>query len=183
MIQVPATCVWTEGPPNIKVLDRQRSRWGRGLFQALAVHRKIIFNPRYGRLGMVILPYALFFEFFAPLIELTGILFLLFLLFTGQVNFETFWLMLILVYMIGITFSMVTIAFDLTIRKLYQNNMEYVKLIIFSSLEAFIYHPLIVFFSLRGYWQFLTRKNFSWGEMTRQGHAQSATTTTTSTSI
>jgi len=181
IIQVPETCVWTEGPPNLKVLQRQRSRWGRGLFQVLAVHRKILFNPRYGRLGMIILPYALFFEFFAPWIELTGICFLIFLLLTRQVNFETFWLMLILVYMIGITFSIVTIAFDLTIRKLYRKNREYLKLILFSSLEAFLYHPLIVIFSLRGYWQFLTRKNFSWGEMTRQGHIQSSSAPTSTT--
>src|SRR5690625_5051991 len=130
-------------------------------------------NPRYGRLGMFILPYALFFEFFAPLIEFVGAVFLIFLFLTNQINFETFWLMIFLVYMIGVTFSIVTISFDLTIRKHYQTYREYLKLIFFSSIEAFVYHPLIIIFSLRGYWQFFTRKNFSWGEMTRQGFTKS----------
>ncbi len=173
MLHVAETCCWTEGPPNIKILQRQRSRWGRGLFQALVVHRRVMLNPRYGRLGMFILPYALIFEFFAPLIELTGAIFLIFLFLTNQINFETFWLMIFLVYMIGVTFSIVTISFDLTIRKHYQTYREYLKLIFFSSIEAFVYHPLIIIFSLRGYWQFFTRKNFSWGEMTRQGFTKS----------
>src|SRR5690554_1186810 len=71
MVQIPETCCWTEGPPDIQILQRQRSRWGRGLFQALVVHRRIMFNPNYGRLGMFVLPYILFFEFFAPLVEIT----------------------------------------------------------------------------------------------------------------
>lgn len=175
MVQIPETCCWTEGPPDIQILQRQRSRWGRGLFQALVVHRRIMFNPNYGRLGMFVLPYILFFEFFAPLVEITGAIFLIFLILTQQVNFETFWLMIVLVYMIGVTFSIVTISYDLTVRKLYNSYGEYLKLILFSSIEAFIYHPLIVIFGLRGYWQFITRKNFSWGEMTRQGYVQSTT--------
>ena len=47
----------------------------------------------------------------------------------------------------------------------------YVRLIIAALLEPFIYHPLIVFFSLRGYMKFLTKQRIVWGEMTRQGFA------------
>ena len=169
IVQIPDTCCWTEGPPTLKVLNRQRTRWGRGLLQIFVVHRKFLFNRKYGRMGMVVLPYALFFEFMAPIIELVGFLTLIFLLFTNQINFRTFWLMLLYVYLIGITMSLMTISYDLRVKKQYQTYSEYLKLILFSSLEAVLYHPLIVFFSLKGYWQFLTRRNFSWGAMTRQG--------------
>lgn len=169
IVQVPDTLCWTEGPPNLKVLSRQRTRWGRGLLQIFVVHRKVLFKRRYGRLGMVILPYALIFEFLAPIIEFTGFIFLLFLLFTQQINFDTFWLMLLFVYIVGLTVSLFTITFDIIVKKQYKTFGEYLRLVLFSSFEAIIYHPLIVFFSLRGYWQYLTRKNFKWGAMTRQG--------------
>ena len=172
IVQIPDTCCWTEGPPTLKVLNRQRTRWGRGLLQIFVVHRKFLFNRKYGRMGMVVLPYALFFEFMAPIIELVGFLTLIFLLFTNQINFRTFWLMLLYVYLIGITMSLMTISYDLRIKKQYQTYSEYLKLILFSSLEAVLYHPLFVFFSLKGYWQFLTRRNFSWGAMTRQGFSK-----------
>jgi hypothetical protein len=62
-------------------------------------------------------------------------------------------------------------------KKLYNNYTEYLKLVLFSSFEAFLYHPLIVIFTLKGYFDFLTRKNFSWGDMTRQGFTQTESST------
>lgn len=169
IVQTPFTCCWTEGPPNLNVLARQRTRWGRGLLQIFFVHRRFLFNKRYGRMGLVIMPYALFFELLAPIIETTGLFFLIFQLYTEQINFNTFWLMLLYVYLIGVSISTLTIVFDLSIKKQYKTFAEYLKLILFSSFEAFFYHPFVVFFSLRGYWQFLTKKKFKWGTMTRQG--------------
>ena len=120
-------------------------------------------------MGMLIMPYALFFELLAPIIETTGFFFLIYQVYTQQINFATFWLMLLYVYLIGVSISTLTIVFDISIKKQYRSISEYLKLILFSSFEAFLYHPFVVFFSLKGYWQFLTRKNFKWGTMTRQG--------------
>lgn len=172
--QIPDTCCWTEGPANLRVLRRQRTRWGRGLLQIFVVHRKFLFNPKYGRMGLVVLPYALFFEFLAPLIEATGFLFMLYLVFTEQINYQTFWLMLSFVYLIGVTVSVITISFDLSVKRQYHTIQEYLRLIFITSLEAIVYHPLIVIFSIQGYFQFLTQKNFTWGAMTRQGFRRTA---------
>ncbi|MDD3437031.1 MAG: glycosyltransferase [Candidatus Gastranaerophilales bacterium] len=170
--QIPDTCCWTEGPPNIKILNRQRSRWGRGLFQIFVNHRRLLLNTKYGRLGMLILPYSFIFEFLAPIIEFTGILFLIFLLFTNQVNRDTFWLMMLFVYIVGATISLVTISYDLSVKRQFKTNLEYLRLILFSSFEALLYHPFVVIFSLRGYFQFLSRRQQKWGTMTRQGFGQ-----------
>lgn len=172
VVQIPDTCCWTEGPPNLKVLSRQRTRWGRGLMQIFIVHRRFIFNHRYRQMGLVIMPYALLFEFMAPIVEFMGYFFMVFLMVNQQVNFNTFWLMLFFVYLIGVTMSLVTIFYDMMVKKHYKSFGEYLKLVLFSSFEAIFYHPFIVFFSLRGYWQFLTQKNFQWGAMTRHGFGE-----------
>lgn len=172
IVQIPDTCCWTEGPPNLKVLNRQRTRWGRGLLQIFITHRRFLFNRQYGRTGLWVMPYALIFEFIAPLVEFTGFFFLAFLLFTNQVNFNTFWLLLLYVYLIGLVLSLNTIVNDLMVKKVYKTYKEYFRLVIFSSVEAFLYHPLIVIFSLKGYWEFLFKRDFKWGEMTRQGFAK-----------
>lgn len=170
--QIPDSCCWTEGPASLRILNRQRTRWGRGLLQIFVVHRRFLFNRRYGRMGLLIMPYALLFEFLAPLIEFVGIAFMIFLLFTNQINFNTFWLMLLYVYLIGVSMSLTTIAADLALKKWYKNYGEYLKLIFFSFFEAFAYHPFIVIFTLRGYLQFLSRRKFKWGIMTRQGYTR-----------
>lgn len=176
IVQIPDTCCWTEGPPNLNVLSRQRTRWGRGLLQIFIVHRRLLFNRKYGRLGMFVLPYALLFEFLAPIVEAIGIVFLLVLLFTNQLNSDTFWLMLLFVYMIGVTMSLATITLDLSVKKHYKNYRDYIKLVLVSSFEAILYHPLIVFFSIRGYFEFLFKSDFAWGAMTREGFSKETNT-------
>lgn len=178
IVNTPHTCCWTEGPPTLKVLYRQRSRWGRGLLQIFFVHRKFLFNRKYGRMGLVTMPYALFFELLAPIIEALGLLFLIYLFATSQVNFKTFWLMFTYVYLIGLCISILTIALDISIKKHYKTMAEYVQLILFSSFEAFIYHPFIVFFTISGYIQYLTQKEFKWGKMTRKGFTQTQAVST-----
>ncbi|MBV2227387.1 MAG: glycosyltransferase [Sphingobacterium mizutaii] len=171
IVQCPYSLCWTEGPPNISLLNRQRTRWGRGMLQFIVDHRKFLLNRDYGRMGLIVMPYIVFFEFLAPIIEMVGFIFFLFLLLTDQVNFETFWMMLLYAYLIGLVVSIVTVSNDLVLGKLYRNFWEYLKLVFFATLEPFLYHPLVVFFTLKGYVQYITKKDFKWGQMTRQGYS------------
>lgn len=173
---VPETCCWTEGPPNLTVLNSQRTRWGRGLMQMFIVHRKFLFNPKYGRTGLVTLPYIFLFEFLAPIVEAAGFLFLVYFLLTKQVNFDTFYILFLYLYLFCCTISLMAIIFDLMVGKLYVRYREYLKLIGFAMIEAFIYHPFIVFFSVKGYIDFLSRQTFEWGTMKRQGFEQKTET-------
>ena len=141
------------------------------MLQFIVDHRKFLLNKDYGRMGLIVMPYIVFFEFLAPIIEFVGFLFFLFLLLTNQVNFETFWMMLLYAYLIGLAVSIVTVSNDLVLGKLYRNFWEYLKLVFFAALEAFLYHPLVVFFTLKGYVQYITKKDFKWGQMTRQGYS------------
>ncbi|MDI9309064.1 MAG: glycosyltransferase [Limnohabitans sp.] len=172
IVQIPDTCCWTEGPPNMKILNRQRTRWARGLLQIFTVHRKYIFNHKYKQLGLITLPYTLLFEFSAPIIELFGYLYTIFLLITKGINPYSAGIMLFFVYMFGICLSLITIYLDRMVNKQYKTFNEYLKLVFFTLIEPFVYHPLIVFYSLKGYVDFLSRKKFEWGQMTRQGFEQ-----------
>lgn len=172
IIQIPVTTCWTEGPPNLFVLNKQRTRWSRGLLQLFIVHRKFLFNPKYGRMGMVLMPYVFVFEFLAPIIEGVGLISLLYFIITDQVNFETAYILLGCMYLFGLSLSLMAIAFDLMAGKLYRRFREYVKLFVFSLFEIIFFHPFIIFFSLKGYIDFLSKQNFEWGAMKRQGFGQ-----------
>ena len=50
---------WTEAPMTLRGLFKQRLRWTYGNIQTLYKHRAMLFNPRYGALGMLTMPYAL----------------------------------------------------------------------------------------------------------------------------
>lgn len=77
-----AVC-YTEAPETIGALVRQRFRWMYGILQALWKHRRMIFNPRYGWLGMLVLPFAVI-SVVMPLIFLPFVYVMAVVLFQGQ---------------------------------------------------------------------------------------------------
>jgi cellulose synthase/poly-beta-1,6-N-acetylglucosamine synthase-like glycosyltransferase len=68
----PDPICWSEVPSDLGTLRRQRNRWHRGLWETLWTHKDMLFNPRYGRVGMVAVPYFWFFEALAPVVEVSG---------------------------------------------------------------------------------------------------------------
>ncbi|MCC5918109.1 MAG: glycosyltransferase family 2 protein [Cryomorphaceae bacterium] len=166
---IPISCCWTEGPPTVNVLGRQRTRWGTGLAQFFIVHRKIFLNPRYGRLGMFVFPTVFLYEFLAPIIEAFGFIYFILLILKNDVNWDLFYYIFFYSYTFGIFISTMVLYYDNYVQKHYQTFRETLSLWLTSFLEPFIYHPLIVFFALRGYFNFFTSREREWGAMTRQG--------------
>ena len=166
---VPETLCWTEGPTTLKVFGRQRSRWARGLAQIMSIHRKILFNPRFGRLGLVVFPYNFFFELLAPLIEFTGILYYIYIIWTHQINWPNAIILMIFVYTYSVMITTLALLWDQITFKYYKTWSEVMGLCAMAFLEPFVYHPLILFFSLKGYFNFVTGRKHVWGNMQRQG--------------
>lgn len=171
VVQIPYTCCWTEGPANLKVLSRQRVRWGRGLLQTFVRHRRLILNRKYRQMGLVTLPYLLVFELSAPIIELIGFLSLIYLAFTGGINWHTALIIFLAIYVFCLSLAVVVIFYDYTLGGSYKKFRSYLWILGAAVLEPFIYHPFIIFYSLRGYWNYLIQTKAVWGEMTRRGFA------------
>ncbi len=166
---VPLTLCWTEGPTTLKVFGRQRSRWGRGLAQLMSIHRKIIFNPHYGRMGMVVYPYHFIYELLAPIIEFLGYLFYIYLILTNQINWPFAIILIVFIYTYSVMITTIALLWDQITFKYYKTWGETIGLCLMAFLEPFIYHPLIVFFALKGYFNFITGRKHVWGNMQRQG--------------
>jgi hypothetical protein len=66
---VPDAVCYTEVPETHRVYAAQRNRWQRGTLQALLRNWRMTFNPRYGLAGLFGMPFFLFFEAFAALVE------------------------------------------------------------------------------------------------------------------
>jgi len=166
---IPLTLCWTEGPATIKVFGRQRSRWSIGLAQIIEKHSRLLFNPRYGRLGLVILPYMFLFELFGPLLELLGAIFYLYVIITNQIDWPYAFILVLFVYTYSVMITTLSLLWDQITFQNYSTWREVIGLSLMSLLEPLIYHPLVVFFALKGYFNYLTGKTHSWGDMSRQG--------------
>ena len=168
VLQIPETCCWTQGPPNIRQLYKQRTRWGRGLIETLSVHSGMIFNKRYRRLGLITLPYVTVFEFLAPVIEACGFVLFLYLALTGGVNWVGAAVISLSIFCFNYMLSSAVFFLDYCNGVTYGKKRSYLWLMAASLLEPILYHPLIVVFSLKGYADFLRQSRAKWGEMKRK---------------
>lgn len=168
---VPKVCCWTEGPSNLRQLARQRIRWGRGLFEIVSNHRKLFFNPHYGPIGALTLPFVFVFEFLAPILELTGFLFMIWLSVTGGVNWSAAIMIFGMIYVFSIFISSFVLFFDYSTKAVSWKSTKwsYLKLVIATIVEPFIYHPIITYCSNVGYWRFLLNTTAIWTPMQRRG--------------
>lgn len=167
--QVSRASCWTEGPFTFQSLYRQRTRWARGLFEVLSNHRKLLFNPHYGKYGMLILPYILLFEFLAPILEISGFCFMIWLVLIGRVNWSTTFQIFGMVYFSSFLFACFVILSDYTTKSIPWKRpiVSYLKLLLAAMLEPFIYHPFITLFSIIGYFNFLTNRSLVWKDIQR----------------
>ena len=171
LAMVPEACCWTEGPGTVKQLFRQRTRWARGLFEIVSNHRKLFFNPHYGPIGALTMPYIFIFEFLAPILEMIGFLFMLWLTPTGGVNWRSAFVVFGMIYLFCLFIASAVIYNDYKIKAVNwkSKRMNYFKLMVASVLEPFVYHPFQTVCSNIGYLRFIRNTRAVWTPIQRQG--------------
>ena len=164
---IPDPLCWTEVPSDLRSLKRQRTRWVRGLIESLWTHKKMFFNPKYKRLGLLGYPYWLFFEWLAPLIAFVGFIYTIYLIIAGILNWAFYLLLFLFVYSFAISISTWAIFFEeITFHK-YEKKRDVLRLFLTALLEPFFY-PVHTYFAVIGNIQALFRKK-SWGSAVRSG--------------
>lgn len=174
---------WTEVPESREVLARQRRRWSRGLAEALWKHKRMMFNPRYGRIGMVVMPYYLIFELLGPIIELLGVLTVtgvITLWGAGEIfGFEN-WLIntrfAVLFAAIALGYGFLLSLAAMTVEEFSFHRMRSWKDVLISfaasMLENIGFRQMHAWWRLKGLWWWVTQGDNSWGAMPRQGFTQ-----------
>ncbi|AGK53352.1 cell wall biosynthesis glycosyltransferase [Bacillus sp. 1NLA3E] len=171
IVYIPDPVCWTEVPETMKYLRRQRRRWHRGLLESLWTHRKLTFNPKYGSIGLISFSYFWIIEFFGPVVELSGYIYIIVSLFTGGVYVEFAILIFLLSCLYGSLFSMTAVLLEEWSLRKYPKISQIIILFLYSLTETIWYRPLTVLWRVEGIWQMLTGDR-SWGEMKRKGVSQ-----------
>jgi cellulose synthase/poly-beta-1,6-N-acetylglucosamine synthase-like glycosyltransferase len=169
---VPDPVAWTEVPETRALLSRQRDRWQRGLIDTLRRHRRLLLNPRYGRIGLIAYPYFFFFEMLGPIIEFFGYIVFFFLLITGYLSTASAVLFLWIAVLMGSVLSVAAVGLEELSFRRYTRLQDLLFLLVLSLLENFGYRQLITFYRIRGTISYL-RGQTGWGSMERKGFQKS----------
>ncbi|MEX0944115.1 MAG: glycosyltransferase [Balneolaceae bacterium] len=159
---------WTEVPEDSRTLAVQRNRWHRGLADTLFRYKHMLFNPKYGRIGWVAMPFFLFAELLSPLIELFGYIYVAFSLWFGIINITFAGLFLIASVVFGMILSVSAVLLEELTTRRYENVKDVIILIFFALLENIGYRQLHAWWRLKGLIDYL-KGNKDWGVMLRQG--------------
>ncbi len=170
VVFVPDPVCWTEAPESIRVLSRQRNRWHRGLLDTLLIHRTMVFNPKFGVIGLFSIPYYLLFELLGPVIEMLGYVSIIFSYFFGIVNVEILAIFFVVAIIYGMLFSVGAVLLEEISFHRYPRARDLFKLITYAVIENFGYRQMTVFWRIKGVWDYF-RGVKSWGQMQRTGFA------------
>ena len=170
---LPDPVAFTEAPESVRILGNQRDRWQRGLADTLWRHRKMAFNPRYGSIGLVVMPFFIFFELFGPIVELFGYLYFVLMVVGGFVEPVFTALFMVLAVLIGFLLSLGAILLEELSLSFFRARGDLWRLVSVALLENVGYRQLILWYRLRGLWGYIRRRK-TWGRMTRLGFGAGA---------
>lgn len=168
---IPDPLCWTEAPQSLRILARQRNRWTRGTIETIWLHRKMIFNHRYGIHGLLSLPFWILLEWLAPLVEFAGFILFLLFIYLGYVNWLYALSFCALSYAFAIMYSVFAILFEERSYQQYKHPVHMLRLVLTALLEPVFYHPITVWAAVKGNYD-LVRGKKSWGKMARTGFSK-----------
>lgn len=166
---IPDPVCWTECPENWQMLKSQRQRWQRGTLQTLSHSRRMLFNPRYGRIGLLVMPYFLIFEYLSPLIETMGYIFMPVGWFLGLLDSRVFVLFLGATVVYGLLLSLGSLVLEEISFRRYSKPGQLLRLFFYAFLENFGYRQIHAWWRLmamlppkknQNLWQSIARKGF-----------------------
>jgi cellulose synthase/poly-beta-1,6-N-acetylglucosamine synthase-like glycosyltransferase len=170
---LPDPICWTQPPERLADLKKQRKRWHVGLIDSLLKHKDMVFNPKYGRIGMVCLPYYWIFELAGPVIETFGYLFIPISFLLGVVNV---WFMIsffLVAVLYGTILSVGALLLEENTFRKYPDLRQLLRLFFFSFVDNFGYRQINTVYKVEAMFGF--RKNKSrWGELKRKGFTSTA---------
>jgi cellulose synthase/poly-beta-1,6-N-acetylglucosamine synthase-like glycosyltransferase len=168
IVFVPEPVCWTEVPENFRILKRQRNRWQRGTLDTLMIHKRMLFNPRYGVVGVFALPYFLFFEMLGPAVELTGYVMTIAGLLLGFIDPQLAILFFTVSLLFGVLLSMSAVVLEELTQRRYPAPGDLMRLFAGAVVENVGFRQLLMIWRTQGLIDGLRGKQ-GWGTMERRG--------------
>jgi len=170
---VPEPVCWTEAPESLKFLSNQRTRWQRGAMECLSRHRKMIFNPRYGRLGMVTLPTFVLVDVVSPVAEIIGYCLMVLFVLLGWLDVRYFIAVTVLIFSYGVLISMLSLLLEQDEIERFSRPRDIWDVLITAVVENFGFRQICSIWRIRGLFQHMRGMKPTWGTMERKGFSVS----------
>lgn len=155
---IPDPICWTEVPADLRSLGRQRDRWQRGLADSLVRHRQMLFNPRFGVVGLIAYPIFVLFELFQPFLELLSYLLILIGAVSGWLSWDLVFLFFVVDLLFGMLMSFGAVLIEESAFHKYPKISQLLILLCASLFEHLGFRQYVMFWRAYGSFKFLLGK-------------------------
>jgi cellulose synthase/poly-beta-1,6-N-acetylglucosamine synthase-like glycosyltransferase len=167
---------WTICPRDLRMLGRQRRRWQLGLIQTVMRHDELLFNPRYGALGLFSVPFHAYVEGLGSVLEALGYVLVPLAFVVGTMPLPLLLLFLFLAVGYGALLSVSSVFLeDITLLR-YPSMRHLAVLVGYAIIENLGYRQLMTLFRAQGVLQYF-RGAGRWETVTHKGVPRVATST------
>ena len=159
---VPESICWTQGPASIRDLRSQRLRWHCGLIQTVSKYRSMILNPRYGVVGMFMLPYIILYELLSPVFMVLGCISTVLSILLGSntiVGVAAAFLMYVLLGLILTTITYIDNRYCPAEKLTFK---ELVMVLFYGLLDAFFFRPYIALVNFTAFFKYKKLTKSKW---------------------
>jgi cellulose synthase/poly-beta-1,6-N-acetylglucosamine synthase-like glycosyltransferase len=168
IVHISDPVCFTEVPETLTVLGKQRDRWQRGLLDTLWRHRGMLFRPRYGVIGMLVMPMFLMFELLGPFVELAGWAWFAKTVVFTRTDRLFVALFFLVAFLWGYLLSIQGVVLEGIDRPGGRPFRQQILLALVAAGENLGYRQLNLYWRIRGVWKFIVGEK-SWGDMQRRG--------------
>lgn len=163
----PDAICWTQGPFTLKDLGKQRARWHRGLIQVMWRFRRFFMNIKYGFVSLVSYMYFFLYELLAPIVELLGILIIIYSLVTHTLNGPFFLAITILYTAVNMIQTQTFYFSNFMISYVKNYKGDYWRVFFISLKELFLFRPYLFLVRLYATITYKARLH-NWSKITRE---------------
>jgi cellulose synthase/poly-beta-1,6-N-acetylglucosamine synthase-like glycosyltransferase len=167
---VPDPGCYSEVPETLKALNSQRNFWQRAILQSLIWNRDMIFNPRYGMVGMFGVPFFFIFEALAAVVEGLTMLLAPFAYFVGLASLTDIALFFIFGVVLGVVVSVSAVLLQEFSRFRQDKTSGLVRLLLTGFFEQLGYHQFHTYSRLMGIYDLLIKGKIAYGYRVRTGY-------------
>jgi cellulose synthase/poly-beta-1,6-N-acetylglucosamine synthase-like glycosyltransferase len=172
---IPDPVCWTEAPEDLRTLRSQRIRWHHGLGDSLKINRGLLFQRGSGFVGWLATPFFVFFEWLAPLVQVTGYVFVVIGYLLGLLSLEAFVTFFLLSVGLGMLLSTTSLLLEEISFHIHPKMRHILVLLLAMIVENLGYRQLNSYWRLKGLIQWMLGRKAVWGVMTRSGSWQAET--------
>lgn len=174
----PGPVSWTQVPMTWKSLGIQRERWQRGLMQVVFNNKRMLLNPRYGRVGLIGFPFFAIFEMLSAIVEFACYPLTLvgFALGVMDATFMIYFLCFVLIW--GLCISFATILVHEHVQHRYGSAADLRALLSVAVIENFGFRQIHSYWRLKGIIRYMCDKSsrstglVGWEAIERTGFAE-----------